>query len=150
VDDFKPITLRKREGKKPLVVSLRPLSLQSILVYPQGYKVIGTVRRGMNLGLLAIAPDGVFVRVNGWYVEHLVQRAVCAAICKCQDPHPIKAWLIAASRRNRMPLAMPLVSIRKRRTIERPETMDRLQRDGIHLPVVSAFFQRNRSAQKPD
>lgn len=141
MDDIKPIPLRKRQGKNPLVVSLRPLSLKSILVHPQGYEVIGTIRRGMNLGLLAIAPDGMFVRVNGWYVEHLVQRAVCAAICKCQDPHPIRARLIAASRRNRIPMAMPLVSIRKRRSIQFPESTGSLQRSDMHLPVISAFFQ---------
>jgi hypothetical protein len=141
LDDIKPISLHKRQGNNPLVVSLRPLSLQSILVHPRGYEVIGTVRRGMNLGLLAIAPDGIFVRVNGWYVERLVQRAVCAAIFKCQDPHPIKARLIAVSRRNRVPMAMPRVSIRKRRAIQLPEGMDSLQRGDMHLPVISAFFQ---------
>lgn len=141
MDDIKPIALHKRQGRDPLVVSLRPLSLQSILVHPKGYEVIGTVRRGMNLGLLAISPDGVFVRVNGWYVEHLVQRAVCAAICKCEDPHPIKAQLLEASRRNKVPMSMPSVSIRKRRSFQTPKPMDSLQSSGMHLPVISAFFQ---------
>ncbi len=126
MDDMSPIALRKRQGKDRLVVSLRPLTLQRILSHPQGYEVIGKVRRGMNLGLLAVAPDGVFVRVNGSYVEHLFQRAVCAAICECQDPHPIRARLIAASRRNRVLLAMPVVSTRRRRSFQLPDSMGAL------------------------
>lgn len=139
MDDIKPIALRKRQGKNPLVVSLRPLSLRSIIMHPQGYKVIGTIRRGMNLGLLAIAPDGTFVRVNGWYVEQLVQRAVWAAICKCQDPHPIRTRLIAASRRNRLPMPMPHVSIRKRRTFRLPDLSLSRQRSDLYLPDISTF-----------
>lgn len=138
MDDIKPIPLRNRQGKNPLVVSLRLLSLKSILVHPRGYEVIGTIRRGMNLGLLAIAPDGVFVRVNGWYVEHLNQRAVRAAICKCKDHHPIRARLITASRRNRIPMAMPLVSIRKRRLFQLPESIRSLQRSDS-LPTSPRF-----------
>lgn len=121
MNDVKPIPLHQKQGKNPLVVNLRPSCIQSILVHPRGYKVVGTIRRGMNLGLLAIAPDGKFVRVNGSYVEQLIQRAVCDAIRRCLDPHPIRAQLIAISRRNKLPSAMPLVSIRKRRSFLNPE-----------------------------
>ncbi len=140
MDELQPIPLWKRQGKNPLVVTLRPLSLQTILVQPLGYKVIGTVRRGMNMGLLAIGPDGRFVRVNGWYVEHLFQRAVCAAICQCTDSHPIKKQLINGLRKNTQPKSTPQVTIRKRRTVEIPISAATEDSNDIHLPVLSAYF----------
>ena len=83
--DLTPVPLNKPRKNQPLQVSLRPSKLLWTLVFPARYKVVGTVRRGMNMGLLAIDPEGAFVRVNGWYVEPLVQRAVLAAIQRCTD-----------------------------------------------------------------
>ena len=139
MNELTPITLYKRQGRLPLTVSLRALTLQCILVHPQGYQVIGTVRRGMNMGLLAIAPDGSFVRVNGWYVERLIQRAVCAAICKCEDQHPIKTRLLAARRQGREIQLQPQVVVRKRRSYIRPVEAQSGQYEGMQLPVLPLF-----------
>ena len=119
--DITPTVLQKVRGKQRLVVSLRTSSMKNIVSNPKGYNVIGTIRRGMNMGLLAISPSGKFVRVNGWYVEMLEQPVVCAAICECMDLYLIKPALLEKVRENLRAPNVPKVVIRKRRSIISPK-----------------------------
>lgn len=138
--DLTPVKLLKQRNNEPMIVSLRPTTLLSILVHPIQYKVVGTVRRGMNMGLLAIDTEGEFIRVNGWYVEHLVQRAVREAIHRCTDSKAHLAAVIRAHREARALAIAPTVVVRKRRRIVRSSEDESRQYEGMHLPRISQLL----------
>jgi hypothetical protein len=88
-----PTTIRPAPFLKNHPVSLLTNwhSLSKFVTAPKAYKVVGLLRQDMAFGLLAIAPNGEYVRVNGSYVEPI---------------HPMHVeWLCAA-------LKMPRPSIR--------------------------------------
>ena len=72
-------------------------SLSRFVTAPKAYKVVGLLRQDMAFGLLAIAPNGEYVRVNGSYVEPI---------------HPMHVeWLCAS-------LKMPRPAIRVKPQVE--------------------------------
>jgi hypothetical protein len=53
------------------MITLGERLLQGIVCSNAAYKAIGMVRQGLSFGLLGVAADGHYARVNGAYVEKL-------------------------------------------------------------------------------
>lgn len=49
-------------------------------VRPAGWKMIGTIQRGLEIGALAKSPVGVYCQINAGAVRALDQRKVLAAL----------------------------------------------------------------------
>ena len=50
------------------------------LVCPAGWKMIGTIQRGLEIGALALSPVGIYCQVNAGGIRALDQRKVLAAV----------------------------------------------------------------------
>lgn len=73
-----------------------------------GYRIIGTVYRGMEFGLLAIAEAGGYVRANGFLIQPLDRGEVDAAI---------RAFYSRLAARPVEQSVEPIVTVRKSRRI---------------------------------
>lgn len=49
-------------------------------VCPSGWQMVGTIRRGMEIGALALSPVGIYCQVNAGATRALDQRKVLAAL----------------------------------------------------------------------
>jgi len=120
--DFSPVQLKRKIQADPLLVSFTVLRAPFLTNGARDLKVIGIVRRGMNFGLLATDESGGFFRVNGSYIEPLVQRAVMDAVRRCREAHPHRDRLLGRKGRSGgMPSHQVSVSFRIKRQLVLPE-----------------------------
>ena len=49
-------------------------------ICPPGWKMVGTIRRGVEIGALALSPVGIYAQVNAGAIRNLDQRKVVAAL----------------------------------------------------------------------
>lgn len=49
-------------------------------ICPSGWKMIGTIQRGVYIGALAISPEGIYAQINAGVVRALDQRKIVAAV----------------------------------------------------------------------
>jgi len=99
--------------EQSLKVVLGSQTIKAFVAAPRAFKVLGIVRIGLEFGLLATDPRGIYVRVNGSTVAALDQAAVDAAIALACATGRGESY--AASRLQQ--LAQPTVVVRKRRSI---------------------------------
>jgi hypothetical protein len=64
-------------------------SLSKFVTAPKAYKVVGLLHQDMAFGLLAIAPNGEYVRVNGSYVELIDPMHVECLCASLKLPCPV-------------------------------------------------------------
>lgn len=58
-----------------------------------GWKIIGTVQRGLEIGALAVSPLGLYVQLNAGAVRSLDQRKAAAAIDAARNGHDHHEYL---------------------------------------------------------
>lgn len=76
-----PVETALLKNHKPSInVILGANAVRAFVTAPKEFKVIGIVRMSHEFGLLAIAPSGNYVRVNGSQIESLNNGEVRAAI----------------------------------------------------------------------
>jgi len=76
-----PVTGNTMKTNRPsLNVILGANAVRAFVAAPKEFKVIGIVRMSYEFGLLAIAPSGNYVRVNGSQIESLDNGDVRMAI----------------------------------------------------------------------
>lgn len=76
----------------------------------EGFEYIAVIQNGMQIGALALTPDGAYVQVNGDVVQPLNEYKVLRALRK---KLPYRDWSIKPTR----PGAPPVVSVRRRRRV---------------------------------
>lgn len=78
-----------KNHRPPLNVILGANAVRAFVTAPKEFKVIGIVRMSYEFGLLAIAPSGNYVRVNGSQIEALnngdVRQAIQAFLSHVRD-----------------------------------------------------------------
>lgn len=143
--EMTPVPLTKRHRKELLEVNLYTNVLKNFLIVPKGFRVIGTIRRGMNMGLLARDPEGQFVRINGSYVEPLDESSTRTVVnyLRAGERSASLARQTCASApadfssyvRNSATVPLPVqVTVRKRRHIKLPGGDSPAQYEGIPMP----------------
>lgn len=81
-----------------------------VLVEHKGFEYLGVIQRGMQVGALALKPDGSYVQVNGSFVQPLNHADVERALTKkAAGPHRQRDVCAEVS--------APVVSFRRRRHI---------------------------------
>ncbi len=98
---------------QPLQVVLGSQTIKAFVAAPKEFKVIGIVRMGIEFGLLATAPSGNYVRVNGSLIQALNHEAVEAAIAVARTSGLGESY---AASRSAAQIA-PTVVVRKRRRV---------------------------------
>ena len=93
-----------------MILSMRPF----VLVEHAGFRYLGVIQNGFQIGALAQTPEGRYVQVNGAFVQslnlHKVQRALKFAYWH-------RARFTIAVRRSIPELTSPVESVRRRRRI---------------------------------
>ena len=49
-------------------------------ICPPGWKMIGTIQRGVEIGALALSPAGIYVQLNAGAIRSIDQRKLCASL----------------------------------------------------------------------
>jgi len=93
-----------------MTVSMRPF----LMVEHEGFRYLGVIQNGFQIGALAQTPDGRYVQVNGAFVQslnlHKVQRALRFA-----ERH--RARYAIPEHRPKLEQCAPVVSVRRRRRV---------------------------------
>ena len=71
-----PVPISKRSRKEDICIQFGRTRYWHLYTAPKQFTIVGSIRRGLNSGLLAIAPDGKYVRVNGSYIEPIDGRTM--------------------------------------------------------------------------
>lgn len=79
-----------------------------------GFEYLGVVQNGMQIGALALTPDGRYVQVNGDVVQPLNEYKVLRALKRApprqerrRRPTPAAAAPVVSVRRRRIPVGVP-------------------------------------------
>jgi hypothetical protein len=100
-------------------VVLGVTSIKAYVTAPKEYKVIGIVKFGFEFGLLAMTPNGNYLRVNGSEIESLFKRDVQEAIHRAK--HDGRGESFMASRAAELAPASrpaPAVMLKRHRRID--------------------------------
>lgn len=49
-------------------------------VCPPGWKMLGTIQRGVEIGALGVSPSGIYAQINAGSIRSLEQRKLVAAM----------------------------------------------------------------------
>ena len=109
---------------KDLTIRLDNFSMFTMGVHP-GFQYIGRVQRGMEVGALALTPEGAYVQVNGSIVTPLNTSKVLATLRKLPGhgrlPQPGSAALGLEDYLPQVPAQppapVPVIVKRKKRTL---------------------------------
>lgn len=83
-----------------------------VLVEHEGFQYLGLVRNGLQIGALALTPEGCYVQVNGAIVQRLNEYQVVRALRMAKQVGYESSNLIPSR-----PVAQPLVTWRRRRRL---------------------------------
>jgi len=53
---------------------------------PDGWEMVGTVQRGMEIGALAKSPIGVYAQINAGAIQPLPQNKILAIVAAAKTP----------------------------------------------------------------
>ncbi len=81
-------------SRMPLEVIFGGETIKAFVVAPKRFNALGIVRRGMEYGILVLAEDGSYLRVNGSVerkliaveVENAIRRAISRRVATPQEP----------------------------------------------------------------
>ena len=51
-----------------------------VAIKPNGWEMVGTIQRGMEIGALGLSPAGIYAQINAGAIKALDQRIVLAAL----------------------------------------------------------------------
>ena len=131
--DSNEICSVKFAKNKPLVFETDWHPVARIIRNPKDYELLGVVRQGMSFGLLGIAPDGRYVRINGHIIEPLNERKIRQLLPQFRSATKYRTRAAsmpksARVRTDQMALqsslqsslqSPPVITVRKRRTIQK-------------------------------